>query len=298
MGEARLTYTAGQLLFRILNWFKTAGMGELHETGRALDPYFTGVTFEIILPASVFAQGPAGRADLVGFIQAGKRHPVIIAETYSPERHGAASVGGIVMTTYELPPQNMRRLRHVPTTFAELVCELADHGIDLVADLGGQIDGWAGIQRRDVFRLTSRLAVALKVPVIDPATGTVTRTDNLAFVTDQSLGEVGVALGRLLENRSDVGIQQGFVRQIVPAAPAPLRLASITLGTAVAHIEFDAEPAATMSGLAAPDPRRAVIVGAGSIGSNLSEALVREGRFDWTVVDKNYLLPQTWRGTH
>ncbi|MBB4426597.1 integrative and conjugative element protein (TIGR02256 family) [Bradyrhizobium sp. CIR48] len=289
--EARLTYTAGQLLFRILNWFKLAGMGELHETGRALDPHFTGVTFEIILPASVFAQGPAGRADLVGFIQAGKRHPVIIAETYSPERHGAASVGGIVMTTYELPPQNMRRLRHVPTTLAELVRELADHGIDLVADLGGKIDSWAGIQRRDVFRLTSRLAVALKVPVIDPATGTVTRTDNLAFVTDQSLGEVGVALGRLLENRSDVGIQQGFVRQIVPAAPDPLRLASISLGTAIAHVEFDAETAATMSGLAAPDRRKAVIVGAGSIGSNLSEALVREGRFDWTVVDKDYLLP-------
>jgi integrative and conjugative element protein (TIGR02256 family) len=33
------------------------------------------------------------------------------------------------------------------------------------------------------------------------------------------------------------------------------------------------------------------MVGAGSIGSNLSEALVREGRFDWTVVDKDYLLP-------
>jgi integrative and conjugative element protein (TIGR02256 family) len=289
--EARLTYTAGQLLFRILNWFKLAGMGELHETGRALDPYFTGVTFEIILPSSVFTEAPADKADLVGFIQAGKRHPVIIAEMYSPERHGSIAAGGIVMTTYAIPPQNMRRLRHVPTTLGELVRELRDHGIDLVADLGGKIDGWAGVQQRDVFRLTSRLAVVLKVPVIDPASGAVTRTDNLAFVTEQSLGEVGVALGRLLENQSDVGNQQGFVRQIVPAVPVPHRLASIVLRTAVAHAEFNAEMAAAMSGFVAPDGRKAMMVGAGSIGSNLSEALVREGRFDWTVVDKDYLLP-------
>lgn len=289
--EARLTYTAGQLLFRILNWFKLAGMGELHETGRTLDPYFTGVTFEIILPASVFTEVPIDKADLVGFIQAGKRHPVIITETYSPDRHSAVSIGGIVMTTYAMPPQDMRRLRHVPTTLGELVRVLADHGIDVAADLGSKIDRWAGVQRRDVFRLTSRLAVALKVPMIDPATGAVTRTDNLAFVTDQSVGEVGVALGRLLENRSDVGIQEGFVRQIVPSAPDLDRLASIALCTAIAHIAFDAEMAATMSGLGAPDGRKVVMVGAGSIGSNLSEALVREGRFDWTVVDKDYLLP-------
>lgn len=284
--EARLTYTAGGLLYRILNWFKLAGMGELHEAGRAPDPYFTGATFEIILPAS-----GADDADLVGFIQAGKRHPVIIAETYSPERHGSVSVGGIVMTSYAIPPQHMRRLRYVPTTLEGLAAELRGHGIDLVADLGARIDGWAGVQRRDAFRLASRLAVVLKVPVTDPASGETTRTDNLAFVTDQSLGEVGVAMGRLLENRSDVGDGQGFVRQIVPAVTGAGGLATIVLRTAIAHGEFDARTAATMSGLDAPDNRKAVMVGAGSIGSNLSEALVREGRFSWTVVDKDYLLP-------
>lgn len=289
--EAKQTYTSGQLLHRIVNWFKMAGMGELHEAGRAPDPFFTGLSFEIILPASVFTQGLNDRADLVGFIQAGKRHPVIIAETYSPERHGTTTPGGIVVTAYSLPPQNMPRLRHVPTTLAELATELNTHGIDLVADLGGKIDGWAGIGKRDIFRLTSRLAVVLKVPLLDPTSGETTRVDSLAFVTDQTLGTVGVALGRLLENRSDVGDQNGFVRQIVPAAPDPQLLASIVLRTASAHSEFNAEIAATMSGLAAPDRRKVVLIGAGSIGSNLSEALVREGRFDWSVVDKDYLLP-------
>lgn len=289
--EAKQTYTSGQLLHRIVNWFRMAGMGELHETGRAPDPFFTGLSFEVILPASVFTQEPHEKADLVGFIQPGKRHPVIIAETYAPDRHGAIASGGIVLTAYSISPQNMRRLRHVPTTLGELATELKAHGIDLIADLSSKIDGWAGIEKRDVFRLTSRLAVALKVPVVDPTSGVVTRVDNLAFVTDQSVGTVGVALGRLLDNGSNVGNQAGFVRQIMPAAPNPQLLASIVLRTASAHSEFNAEIAATMSGLAAPDERKVVLIGAGSIGSNLSEAMVREGRFDWTVVDQDYLLP-------
>ncbi len=289
--EARQTYTSGQLLYRIVNWFKLAGMGELHESGRAPDPFFTGQSFEIILPASVFTQGSSEKADLVGFIQAGKRHPVIIAEAYSPDRHRGIASGGIVLTAYSIPPQNMRRLRHVPTTLSELAAELTTHGIDLFVDLAGKIDGWAGIDKRDAFRLTSQLAVVLKVPVIDPTSGSAARIDNLAFVTEQSVGTIGVALGRLLQNDSNVGSQAGFVRQISPAAHDQRLLASIVLRTASAHPEFNAEVATTMSGLAAPDRRKAVLIGAGSIGSHISEALVREGRFDWTVVDKDYLLP-------
>jgi hypothetical protein len=289
--EARQTYTSGQLLYRIVNWFKLAGMGELHESGRAPDPFFTGQSFEIILPASVFTQGSSDKADLVGFIQAGRRHPVIIAEAYSSDRHRGVATGGIVLTTYSIPPQNMRRLRHVPTTLLELAAELKTHGIDLLADLAGKVDGWAGIDKRDAFRLTSQLAVVLKVPVIDPTSGSVARIDNLAFVTEQSVGTIGVALGRLLRNDSNVGSQAGFVRQISPAAHDQRLPASIVLRTASAHPEFNAEVAALMSGLAGPDARKAVMIGAGSIGSNISEALVREGRFDWTVVDKDYLLP-------
>jgi integrative and conjugative element protein (TIGR02256 family) len=289
--EARQTYTSGQLVHRIVNWFKLAGMGELHESGRAPDPFFTGLNFEIILPASIFALEAHEKADLIGFIQAGKRHPVIIAQVYEPGRHRGIVAGGFVLTTYAMQPQSMRRLRHVPTTLGELAAELAPHGIDLFVDLAGKIDGWAGIDKRDAFRLTSQLVVVLKVPVIDPTSGSATRVDNLAFVTDQSVGAIGVALGRLLQNESNIGNQAGFVRQISPTAYDHGLLASIMLRTASAHPEFNAEVAATMSGLVAPDTRKAVMIGAGSIGSHVSEALVREGRFDWTVVDKDYLLP-------
>jgi hypothetical protein len=122
------------------------------------------------------------------------------------------------------------------------------------------------------------------VPVRDPNTGETSRVDHLAFVTQQSVGAIGVGLGCLHQNTSSVGSSGGFVRAIPLAPKNQAILASITLLTAAVHTEFDAELAATMSGLGSPDPRNAVLIGAGAIGSNISEMLVREGRFDWTIV--------------
>ena len=57
------------------------------------------------------------------------------------------------------------------------------------------------------------------------------------------------------------------------------------------HIEFDQERAAELAGLSEADKRKVVLVGAGAIGSQVSMILAREGRFSWTVVDDDKLLP-------
>jgi integrative and conjugative element protein (TIGR02256 family) len=60
---------------------------------------------------------------------------------------------------------------------------------------------------------------------------------------------------------------------------------------ATAHVDFDSERAAELSGIGAPDARRMLLVGAGAIGSHVAEILAREGRFKWSVVDEDFLLP-------
>lgn len=290
--EARQTYTSGQLLFRILSWFKRAGMGELHDIGRAPDPFFTGQCFELVVPRSVLTQTATEQPDLVGFINSMRGRSVVIAQVYSPERHKTVQSGGIVVSSYSLPPQLMRRLRHVPVNLAELCAELKNQDIDLAADLSAKIDVWAGIESRDAFRLASQLAVVVTVPMLDPNTGQISRVDHLALVTQRSVGVIGVALGRLYGNESEVGNPAGFVRRIPPAVKADEELLrAIPLLTASVHAEFDQQLAATVSGLGEPDTRKAVMVGAGAIGSGLAEMLAREGRFDWTIVDSDHVLP-------
>ena len=57
------------------------------------------------------------------------------------------------------------------------------------------------------------------------------------------------------------------------------------------HLEFEADLAARLAGHSAPDTRKVVLVGAGAIGSHLADCLAREGRFFWTIVDDDRLLP-------
>jgi hypothetical protein len=55
--------------------------------------------------------------------------------------------------------------------------------------------------------------------------------------------------------------------------------------------EFDQEMATNLAGRDSVDTRRIVMVGAGAVGSMVSEALYREGRFSWTIMDHDVLLP-------
>ncbi|KOF22362.1 hypothetical protein AC244_02145 [Ensifer adhaerens] len=57
------------------------------------------------------------------------------------------------------------------------------------------------------------------------------------------------------------------------------------------HNELDAEGAARLSGGEHADVRRILMIGAGSAGSMISETLVRQGLFKWTVVDDDTLFP-------
>jgi ThiF family/Prokaryotic homologs of the JAB domain len=69
-------------------------------------------------------------------------------------------------------------------------------------------------------------------------------------------------------------------------------LTAMPLLMGVAHIEFDRQRAAELSGKTADLPRRMVQIGAGTIGSLAAEILVREGFGDhWTTIDPDYLLP-------
>ena len=68
-------------------------------------------------------------------------------------------------------------------------------------------------------------------------------------------------------------------------------LAAIKAQTAEVYLEFEPDLAARLAGRNAPDTRKAVLVGAGAIGSHLADCLAREGRFLWTVIDDDRLLP-------
>src|SRR5262249_7158528 len=92
----------------------------------------------------------------------------------------------------------------------------------------------------------------------------------------------------LLKHPTQVAAKEAYAVAIGACNPAPAE--RIAVDPAEVHFSLNRDLAAAVAGRAA-DLRRAVLVGAGALGSQFAVGLAREGAFSWTVVDQDYLMP-------
>lgn len=285
--EAKLTWTSGELVQRILMWFHRAARGELHDPAQPLDPFFGYSRYKFILPASVLT-GAAG-VELVGSINEAEDPEVITLYPVSMIPKEVKN-GRILPVAYSVEPERMRRLRRAPQDFLALSAMLAERDIDLVNDLRERIVEWAGAGAEDRPKMTGNLAIIVAMPVIGPAGASSGMVDVRAFLTTTTVGELGVALGVLLPDEGS-NAASGFARALVKQPVDQVALAECRVELAQVHVAFEPERAAILAGRPTRDTRKAMMIGAGAVGSHVAEYLVREGRFVWTLVDDDRLLP-------
>ena len=278
--EARLTATGFDIVRRIQVWLSNASRGELHDTAQPPEPMFLSSARTIVLPASAVTENPEP-AELVGFIREDNPNFVFTAEANSIEEPP-----NITVVAIQAHGQGQARIRHVPNSLSSLSAELKNCGVDLYDELKSRLRNWAGIQDSEIRRLSTRIAIVVTFPLASERQNTV--NDIRAFITDQSAGEIGVALGVLHTNNSDVGDRGAYVAAISARDPIEQDL---RVESAQVHFGVSREIAAMLSGRTKKDCRKAVLVGAGSLGSQLSVNLAREGALTWTVVDCDILLP-------
>jgi integrative and conjugative element protein (TIGR02256 family) len=181
----------------------------------------------------------------------------------------------------------MARLRHAPNTLNALADELAPLGIDLWASIRDHVTAWAGLGADDLRRVSSRIIFVISFPILDPD-GNVAH-DLRAFGTADTAGVVGTALGFVSPNDSNVGPGSGFLPILFPQPvySSPL----LQIEPMEVHLAFDRDCGAAVSGQDQADLRHVVMIGAGALGSQIAINCAREGRFRWTLVDNDVLLP-------
>lgn len=283
--EARLTYTPADFLRRIQLWLAKAAAGDLHDQAQPLEPLFFYNPMTLVIPRAALHDGDQ-TAELVGFLRA-DNESIVITQVANPQQNEAAA---FVVIPVSVAPQGMRRIQFAPQTLNGLASQVAASGYDLVALLRQRLNSWAGLGNDAVRRLNARIAIVVAFPVSDE-TGR-TAHDLRAFVTYECAGEVGVRMGILAQNNSGEGSRAGYLRTLgsAPVGDVPdLRIEPVDV-----HLAFDREIGAAISGQAEADRRKAVLIGAGSLGSHLATSLAREGRFTWTVVDDDILLPHNF----
>src|SRR5262245_45180301 len=106
----------------------------------------------------------------------------------------------------------MTRLRHAPATLAALAQKCAGGGFDLVATLRKLIGNWAGLENDGLRRLAAQLVIVIAFPVKVPGDGLT--HDLRGFVTFDTAGGVGTALGVVAPNESGTGAKGGYIKLI------------------------------------------------------------------------------------
>lgn len=281
--EAQLTFTPADFIRRIQLWLAKAARGELHDTAQPLEPLFFRNPATIILPAAALTQA-SNPAELVGHMRS--EHATIIVTEFV-RQGGNNNDPKFVVVPLRAAPQGMRRLQRAPQTLDALAQQLHECGIDLGAELRTRVIEWAGVDSAAVRRLQARIALVIAFPV---AGQDGRQADDLrAFITHDTAGDVGMALGVLARNESNVGSGSGYVRMVGMAAG--MAVPHLAIEPADVHLDFDRAAGATISGQTQSDMRRCVLIGAGSLGSQLAINLAREGRFQWTIIDNDHLMP-------
>ncbi|UGY17981.1 ThiF family adenylyltransferase [Bradyrhizobium septentrionale] len=275
--EARLTYTPAELSRLVQLWLAKAARGELHDPAQPPDPLFYGADMSLVLPRSVFKAGST-ISEFAGFVRADNQG-LVFALPSNQARPGGI---GLTVMAFALPPQVMTSIRRLPRTLESLATELAPSGLKLLDEIKQRLKAWTGIADDGVRRMAGRLAIVVGLPVTTE--GGRAADDFRAFITTNAAGEIGVLLGVLHANN----VGKGYVRAF---PEAPVAGASLPLMPAQVHFAFDRDLAASIAGAEAADRRKVVLIGAGSLGSQLAMDLAREGAFEWTVVDGDALLP-------
>lgn len=282
--EARLTWTPAELVERILSWFRRAGRGELHDARQPLDPVLIGSPLSFFIARSVLGAGSA--QDLIAEYEPGDG---AIVRVRKAEPGKVPTAEPFCIVTYKVLPEHMSRLKYAPANLASLAAMLGERGIELFDDLKERLGGWLAEGTSATWRLNGRFAVIVEMPIVSPRGVQQDGMDHRAFVTARSAGDVAVALG--IAQPSDGLGNVGYVRMLGAAVQDEGAIAGIEVQTAEVHLAFEADLAARLAGQSAPDERKIVLVGAGAIGSHLADALAREGRFHWTIIDDDRLLP-------
>ncbi|MHC2365765.1 hypothetical protein ACVIQT_000403 [Bradyrhizobium diazoefficiens] len=285
--EAKLNWTPSDFLVRIHTWLGKTARGELHGDVRAPEPLFVAPGPVVIVDRVLVDEAGKGPIELaVHRADAEVNREILIATL--PSTPLPFPRLGIALITVVTERREMGALRFPPRTFGELADELS--GVDLRSAIRARILEWTsqawekGAQpQRDPERLGWRLGVLVAFPVATESGKEVGILDLKCFLSLETVAQIGVKMGCLDEAN---GLH---ARSLTARDGAAADAVELVCGEV--HFGHDRKLASQISGAEGVDLRRAVLVGAGTVGSHVAANLAREGRYTWDVIDGDYLLP-------
>lgn len=286
--EVKRYWTAPRFVHRIREWLALSSRGELHQDDQPLEPLLGDYAGHIVLPRTVLDADSAPKSLYVKCVSmASERRLFLVGKAEQPEGGGFDILASVRRT----PPHTHGVIHRQPRTLADLAEILADTGLDLIADLRGQLKEW---QALDHLVLERRLLLVILVPMRRDDDGVPERIETWAFFlgdaatsgspdTDLRIRSLGQRIGLWEESGGQIGhlIQPDTTK----------RGADVGVDVLNVSWELTRAMAALLNGDESSAEFRVAVVGAGALGSQTTLHLARSGFGQWTVIDHDSLMP-------
>jgi hypothetical protein len=274
--EVKARWTAPAFIERIRRWLADTAIGSLHREDQPLEQVLMGSGYSLVIPYSAIksTDEAATRLDVV-LIPSDEHRGTLIATPLSTKERPKKLQFTAAM--FFAGSREHGVIRRAPRTLEELCEFVRTEEFDLLTQLRNRVMEWKNDGCLDVS-----LIVVIAFPLQRSGGATVEVTDTWAFLTAETVYEVGKRIGVWDKNDGKVG---AFIAPI-----ETLKGADVALDIVRPHFSFSRSAAARASGVE-PVNAKMVAVGVGAIGSQIVLNLVRSGFGRWTVVDNDELLP-------
>lgn len=284
--EAKLSFTASSFVQRIQLWLSRAARNELHATDQPLEPIFYGNGLKLVISREMLLDCETTQ-EIIAYAQS-EHSQVLQAVPLERIKTNEMPSNRLMAIGLKLRWLEQVRMRALPYNAAELVALLNEYGVDLRKIISDRVTAWAGLSADNLRRLESKFLLIVGFPLDD----TNQILDIRGFLLAETAGNLGVMLGVLARNSSGEGSANAFLRLIQRGESGSID--TINVAPVEVHFEMDRELGAAVSGTGKPDLSNALLIGAGSLGSQLAINLAREGSYRWTIVDEDVLLPHNF----
>lgn len=262
---------------RIRRWLAGTADGTLHRADQPLEPIMQHSPARIVLPAVPFAAGKLCRVERFFIVQCA--HFFWAAQREKPAwAPDAVAVPALII---QGPPVQHGVIHELPLTLGDLEKLLVSLGGSLVAAISAQI----GAIREELKGFTKRhLLLVVELPKLREKGGQVESVEHRAFFVGSEIGEL---FKTEVEQVKENGLWVPKKRELFEN---PARLKGTQLMPLSVRWHLSANLAAAINGYVLSG-LKILAVGAGSLGSQVTNNLWRGGFGEWTLVDNDDLEP-------
>ena len=275
--EGKLRFTGATFLENIRNWLALTAKGELHAEDQPLEPLLLGSLGELILPSDFFTKTEDSELFSITFKETGNQRAVLIAEqpeTVDKNRNSFKYVAIVLQST----PQPHGIVRSAPDNLLKLCKYLSRGNINLFRELRNRLIKW---KKKEI--LDARLVIIVCLPKTRNRNAIPEEPELRAFLTVETLKKIGTEIGLWTES-------DGYLRYLIPIDWNKSGK-KIQLHMLNPVLSFSREWGTRLNGLSSRDNRKITIIGLGALGSQIFMNLIRAGQGEWTLIDKDLLLP-------